>query len=200
MRVSRAQADANHQNVIDVASRLFREHGFDGIGLKDVMKAAGLTQGGFYKQFESKEDLAVRATARAVHGSIERWVGFSDSGSPLEALLAFYLSTAHRDGQGRGCPLVALGSDAARKSPAVRSALEDGIRSQLGHLDLFLGNPQGEAPSAAAMATLSMMVGALALSRMVNDDALSKDFLTAATDGIGTIAADLTDTDHVAQQ
>ena len=62
MRVSRTQAEQNRQTVIDVASQLFREHGFDGIGLKDLMKAAGLTQGAFYKQFESKEDLAAQAS------------------------------------------------------------------------------------------------------------------------------------------
>ncbi len=66
MRVSRAQAEENRQNVIDVASRLFREHGFDGIGLKDLMEGAGMTQGAFYKQFESKEDLVAAASARAL--------------------------------------------------------------------------------------------------------------------------------------
>ena len=65
MRVSRAQAEENRETVINVASRLFREHGFDGIGLKDLMKGAGLTQGGFYKQFSSKDDLAAQASRRA---------------------------------------------------------------------------------------------------------------------------------------
>ncbi len=72
MRVSREQAALNRQNVIDVASRLFREHGFDGIGLKDLMKSAGLTQGAFYKQFTSKEDLVAQASQRALEGSTER--------------------------------------------------------------------------------------------------------------------------------
>ncbi|TIO01806.1 MAG: helix-turn-helix transcriptional regulator, partial [Mesorhizobium sp.] len=73
MRVSRIQAEKNRQTVIDVASRLFREHGFDGIGLKDLMKGAGLTQGAFYKQFASKEDLVAQASRRAVESTAARW-------------------------------------------------------------------------------------------------------------------------------
>jgi len=73
MRVSRIQAEENRQTVINVASRLFREHGFDGIGLKDLMKGAGLTQGAFYKQFASKEDLAAQASRRALESAADRW-------------------------------------------------------------------------------------------------------------------------------
>ena len=73
MRVSRIQAAENRQTVINVASRLFREHGFDGIGLKDLMKGAGLTQGAFYKQFASKEDLAAQASRRALESATRRW-------------------------------------------------------------------------------------------------------------------------------
>lgn len=73
MRVSRIQAAENRQTVINVASRLFRERGFDGIGLKDLMEAAGLTQGAFYKQFESKEDLAAQASRRALESASQRW-------------------------------------------------------------------------------------------------------------------------------
>lgn len=77
MRVSRTQAEANRETVIDVARKRFREHGFDGIGLKDLMKGAGLTQGGFYKQFDSKDDLAALASQRATAGATERIFGHS---------------------------------------------------------------------------------------------------------------------------
>ena len=73
MRVSRTQAAENRETVINVASRLFRERGFDGIGLKDLMKGAGLTQGAFYKQFASKEDLAAQASRRAMESATHRW-------------------------------------------------------------------------------------------------------------------------------
>src|SRR3954470_14707068 len=91
MRVSRIQAEENRQTVIDVASRLFREHGFDGIGLKDLMKGAGLTQGAFYKQFQSKDDLAAQASRRALEGAFGKWsaAAAADAQDPLGAVVAF---------------------------------------------------------------------------------------------------------------
>src|SRR5947209_3087766 len=117
MRVSRTQAEKNRQAVIDVASRLFREHGFDGIGLKDLMQSAGLTQGAFYKQFASKDDLAAQASRRALESAFQRWSAAAAARpqDPLGAVVAFYLSTDHREEKMDGCPVVALGSDAARQ-------------------------------------------------------------------------------------
>ena len=94
MRVSRIQAEKNRQTVIDVASRLFREHGFDGIGLKDLMESAGLTQGAFYKQFASKDDLAAQASRRALESASHRWsaAAAANPQDPLGAVIAFYLS------------------------------------------------------------------------------------------------------------
>src|SRR5919109_3192693 len=93
MRVSRIQAAENRQTVINVASRLFRERGFDGIGLKDLMKGAGLTQGAFYKQFDSKEDLVAQASRRALESASSRWsaAAAANPEDPLGALVAFYL-------------------------------------------------------------------------------------------------------------
>src|SRR5438477_8264662 len=123
MRVSRVQAEENRQTVINTASRLFRQHGFDGIGLKDLMKGAGLTQGAFYKQFASKEDLAAQASERALESSTRRWsaAAEADVNDPLGAVIAFYLSTGHREARMDGCPVVALGSDAARQSAGVKA-------------------------------------------------------------------------------
>ena len=105
MRVSRVQAEENRQKVIDVASRLFREHGFDGIGLKDLMEGAGLTHGAFYKQFASKEDLAAQASRRALESASRRWLAAAaaDPQDPLGAVIAFYLSMKHRAERRDGC-------------------------------------------------------------------------------------------------
>jgi TetR/AcrR family transcriptional regulator, transcriptional repressor for nem operon len=186
MRVSRIQAAENRQAVIDVASRLFREHGFDGIGLKDLMKGAGLTQGGFYKQFASKEDLAAQASRRALEGAFSRWsaAAAENPEDPLEAVIAFYLSTGHREERKEGCPIVALGSDAARQGSDVKASFEAGIREYLELLGRWLGEADGEEPSGKAMAILSTMVGALLLSRAVNDEHLSKRFLQAAAESV----------------
>src|SRR5690349_2113884 len=106
MRVSRTQAEENRQAVINAASRLFREHGFDGIGLKDLMKSAGLTQGAFYKQFASKDDLAAQASERAFECGIRRWAAAVEANpkDPLGAVSALFLSMGHRDERGDGCP------------------------------------------------------------------------------------------------
>ena len=182
MRVSRDQAEKNRQTVINVASQLFREHGFDGIGLKDLMEAAGLTQGAFYKQFESKEDLAAQASGRAMERAFNRFsaAGAANPDDPLGAAIALYLSTEHRDERMDGCPVAALGSDAARQGADVKASFEAGIRKYLEMLSLWIDEPDGKEPGAKAMAILSTMVGAMVLSRAVNDEHLSKQFLQAA--------------------
>lgn len=181
MRVSRAQAEENRDRVITVASRLFREHGFDGIGLKDLMKGAGLTQGGFYKQFTSKDDLAALASRRALESATRRWsAAAADTSDPLEAIMAFYLSRDHRGEKAEGCPLVALGADAARQSVEVRRPFEDGIRAHFEVLDELMGDADNSGPSEKAMAILSMMVGAVTLSRIIEDESLSQRVLDAA--------------------
>lgn len=189
MRVSRAQAEENRETVINVASRLFREHGFDGIGLKDLMKGAGLTQGGFYKQFASKDDLAALASRRAMESATRRWsVAAADSPDPLEAVMEFYLSSDHRGEKAEGCPLVALGSDAARQSEEVRRPFEDGIRAHFEVLDELMGDDKGSDPSRRAMAILSLMVGAVTLSRIMEDENLSQGILDAAAGEVRRIA------------
>src|SRR6266705_4994935 len=186
MRVSRIQAEENRQTVINVASQLFREHGFDGIGLKDLMKAAGLTQGAFYKQFASKDDLAAQASKRALESISGRWSAAAEGNpkDPLGAVVALYLSMGHREQRGAGCPLVALGSDAARQGADVKASFEAGIRKYLELLGSWVGDAEGEEPSGKAMAILSTMVGAVVLSRAVNDERLSKQFLQAAAKGV----------------
>jgi len=195
MRVSRIQAEENRQTVINVASCLFREHGFDGIGLKDLMERAGLTQGAFYKQFASKEDLAAQASKRALESAFSRWAAAAAANptKPLSAAIAFYLSTEHREEKMDGCPIVALGSDAARQGVDVKASFEAGIREYLELLGSWVGDAHGEEPSGKAMAILSTMVGAVVLSRAVNDEQLSKRFLQAAAESVlmGSSASDI---------
>ena len=186
MRVSRIQAAENRQTVINVASRLFRERGFDGIGLKDLMKGAGLTQGAFYKQFTSKEDLAAQASSRALESATRRWsaAAAANPKDPLGAVIAFYLSTDHREEKMDGCPVVALGSDAARQGVDVKASFETGIREYLETLGRMITEANGEQSKRKAMAILSTMVGALTLSRVVNDSELAKGFLNTAAEHV----------------
>jgi TetR/AcrR family transcriptional repressor of nem operon len=186
MRVSRIQAEENRQTVINVASRLFRERGFDGIGLKDLMKAAGLTQGAFYKQFASKDDLAAQASKRAMESATHRWAAATAAKpeDPLGAVIAFYLSMGHRAERMDGCPVVALGAEAARQGSDVKASFETGIREYLEMLDSWVGAADGKEPGRKAMAILSTMVGAVLLSRAVNDPDLARGFLEAAADQV----------------
>ena len=191
MRVNRIQAEENRQNVINVASRLFRSRGFDGIGLKDLMEAAGLTQGAFYKQFASKEDLAAQASARALESATLRWSAATaaEPEDPLGAVMAFYLSMDHRDETLDGCPIVALGSDVARQGSNVKASFEAGIKVHIEILGRLIAEANDEESKGKAMAILSTMVGALTLSRVVNDPDLAQALLDAAAEQVRDAAA-----------
>jgi TetR/AcrR family transcriptional repressor of nem operon len=181
MRVSRIQAAENRERILDVATRLFRERGIDGIGVDDLMKAAGLTHGGFYGHFKSKEDLVAQACARAVARMRQNWTNVIDqsSGDPLEALAATYLTSKHRDAAGRGCPMAALGSEISRQGHTVRRAFTDELSPFLDYLSTIVPGSSNTRRRQKALATYSSLVGALIVSRAVDDPALSNEILAA---------------------
>ena len=186
MKVSREQAAANRDRVVEAAARLFRERGFDGIGVADLMKAAGLTHGGFYGQFKSKEDLAVEASARALAGTAEHWPAIvaERPEAPLKALLDRYLSVGHRDAPGQGCAVAALASDVARlDSPALRRTFTQGLQPLIDTLTRIVPGDSKSARRRTALAYLSAMVGALTLARVVDDRELSDEILAAVRTG-----------------
>lgn len=187
MRVSKEQAAENRRRVVEVASGLFRERGFNGIGVADLMKEAGLTHGGFYGQFASKEDLAVEACARAMEVMAERWDRSAETAGDeaLSTLLEGYLSSRHRDRSAAGCPIAALGVDVARQGGAARSAFSRGLRPFIDMLQRLVPGRSAEAKRKAALSTLSGMVGALILARAVDDPALSDEILAAARESLG---------------
>lgn len=181
MRVSKAQAAENRDRVVATAARLFREKGFDGIGLADLMQEAGLTHGGFYRNFPSKDALAAEACERALAASAERWRKIlAEAGdAPLRAILAHYLTAQHRDHPGAGCAFAALGAEAARRDGPVRAAFTRGLERLA---DLFTTLMPGSGKAARrqqALATLSGLVGAMVLARAVDDAALSGEILAA---------------------
>ena len=150
------------------------------------MEGAGLTQGAFYKQFGSKEDLAAQASKRALESASRRWSAAAEANpaDPLRAVIAFYLSVGHRDERMDGCPIVALGADAAGQGVNVKASFEAGIKEYLGMLSRWVGEADGGAASGKAMAIASTMVGAVVLARAVNDERLSKQFLEAAAESV----------------
>lgn len=182
-RVSKEQAQENRRRIVDTASRLFREQGTAGVSVADLMKAAGLTHGGFYKHFDSKEALVDEATARAFDGvELGDRPDTADDRAVRDARRAFveyYLSPEHRDDMAGGCPTAGLAVDMARGATgsAARRTYAEGVRE-------FAGRMAGDEND--GLVRLSTMVGALILARAVNGDPLSDELLAAARAEVST--------------
>ncbi|SDP38009.1 transcriptional regulator, TetR family [Rhodoferax sp. OV413] len=191
MKVSREQANENRERVLQVAAKLFRERGFDGVGLADIMKSAGLTHGGFYGQFASKEDLMAQASTRAFDGGVAWWnqLAADTPDQPLQAVTSRFLSTSHRDQPGKGCWVAALGSEVARQPPSVRHALTEGITAMAGLLMQWMPGRSKAAKREKAFAAYASMVGGLVLARAVDDAALSEEILQAVAHSLPKGAA-----------
>ncbi|MCY0106810.1 TetR/AcrR family transcriptional regulator [Pseudomonas monsensis] len=173
MRVTKAQAQANREHIVETASELFRERGFDGVGVADLMAAAGFTHGGFYKHFGSKADLMAEASA----------CGLAKSLAGAEALdvagfIDVYVTRVHRDERSSGCTMAALCGDAARQPDAVKATFAEGIERTL----QTLGDKYPTGPDAAPgegrrkmIDLLSRAAGAIILSRACPDDSALAD-------------------------
>jgi TetR/AcrR family transcriptional regulator, transcriptional repressor for nem operon len=186
MKVSREQAAEKRERIVQVAAKLFRERGFDGIGVADLMKAAGLTHGGFYGHFGSKEDLAAEASDRALKDTVQYWSSVVDK-APDEAFSTIvnrYLSEGHRDTPGKGCLVAALGSDLGRQARPVRRVVTDGIQAFIGQLMQLVPGKSKPARRRQALTDFAAMVGAVTIARAVDDPALSKDVLDAVASSL----------------
>ncbi len=181
MKVTRKQAEENHRRVIDVASRLYRENGLDGASVADIMKGAGLTHGGFYAQFKSKDDLAAQACSHGLVQTMEkvRERARTSRGDPLTALVKNYVSKAHRDARGTGCVIAALASEAGRQKQSVRTVFMDGIVAFIETVAEMHPGRSKAAKRMKAIATLAEMVGAIVLARAV-DGALAQEIIDAS--------------------
>jgi TetR/AcrR family transcriptional repressor of nem operon len=168
MKVTKTQAQENRARIVQTASKLFREKGYDGVGVADLMAAAGFTHGGFYKHFRSKADLMAEAAASGFSQAVTYL-----SGVEASRYLTEYLSRPHRDSPGGGCTLAALSGDAARQPEAIKKAFAAGIESELAMLareDSALSESEKREARAKRIDTLAHVVGALVLSRACPDD------------------------------
>jgi len=180
---AKTRKEATHERIVEVATRAIRRSGYAGTGVADIMKEAGLTHGGFYAHFASRDALLAEAGDRAGAESVAlaaRVAAAAPPGQALQAMLAAYLSPAHIAAIEVGCPVSALGSEMPRQAPEVRRAATIHIKEMI---DLFArqmpnwGQPEAHAQ---AMATVCAMIGATILARAVDEPALS-DALCAAT-------------------
>jgi len=181
MRVSREKAAENRERIVEAASRLFREKGIDGVGIDAIMSGAGLTHGGFYGHFGSKDDLVAEAVTRALEGALQKQSHHTN----LADLVASYLSERHFADRAEGCAIAALGADMARHGDGARRRVTAYVRAQLDRLTRLMRKGSAARRRGRAIATLAGMIGALTLARAVDDRALSKEILAAALDAFG---------------
>jgi TetR/AcrR family transcriptional repressor of nem operon len=180
-RVSRKQADLNREIIVEAATHLFRERGLHGISLSDVMAAAGLTHGGFYGHFASKEALATEACQQAFEHANLGWQAkiehSDDQQAARQAVLGPYLTATHRDNPGDGCPVSAFAPDMCHEpaDTALQHTFIEGVEKSL---EIFSQLDDGDRQ--AMLAHYAMMVGAVTLARATRGNSLSDEFLKAA--------------------
>jgi TetR/AcrR family transcriptional repressor of nem operon len=178
MRKSKEEAARTRERIVTAAAAEFRRNGVVATGLNDLMRAAGLTHGGFYKHFKSKEHLVTEACLHAVQSAILE--GLAAAASEGSGVAAAYLSTRHRDNPAAGCPLSAIGSELARSDDKTRAVATNGF---LRLVEIMAGQ-FSKIPSAVArrraLVAVSTMIGALTISRIVTDSELSAEILKEA--------------------
>jgi TetR/AcrR family transcriptional repressor of nem operon len=170
MKVSREQMAENRRRILDAASRLFRAKGFDAVSVAEVMSAAGLTHGGFYGHFNSKDDLVAQTLAHVL--ALD-----AGGGGDLRAYLDAYLSPKHRDNAANGCPTASLAADIRHQTAAARMAMTEGLRSQIDRISEALPGVSQADRRGAAIGTWAAMVGAVILARAIDDPAFSDEIL-----------------------
>jgi TetR/AcrR family transcriptional repressor of nem operon len=188
----RSRKEITHDRIVEVAARAIRRSGFEGTGVADVMKEAGLTHGGFYAHFDSREAMLAEAADRAGAESAAlsaRIAASVTEEQALPAMLRMYLSKPHVEGLETGCPVAALASETPRQSPEVRRAATRGIKQMIDGIARQLpdwGQPRGHEQALVIAAT---MVGALTLARAVDDPKLSDALLKAALKQLTSVSS-----------
>jgi TetR/AcrR family transcriptional repressor of nem operon len=187
MRYSREHKLETHARIVKKASVRLREKGAHGIGVADLMKDAGLTHGGFYAHFDSREALVIEAFAHAMDRGTEHWRKLAERTPPekrLAAIVDSYLTTLHRDDPGHGCAIPTLGAEIARESPKTRKA----FAAKLEHMIEMLADQIPQVPRKAArkqaMAAIATMMGTLVLSRIAGNGEFSDEILGAGRDAV----------------
>jgi len=187
MRYSETHKDETRERVLKLAAKALREKGPDRLAVAEIMQSAGLTHGGFYAHFASKDAFLEAALKETFAQSAQKLKRFAAKGTPREALSAyidFYVSRSHRDHPAEGCPIVALNSDLPRQSKAFRAAFDAGVKNLVDAIGRWIAAIGLEDPEKRAVSVVSAMVGAVALSRTVSDRKFSDDLISTANIGI----------------
>jgi TetR/AcrR family transcriptional repressor of nem operon len=185
MRYSKEHKLETHARIVKMASVRLRERGAHGIGVADLMKDAGLTHGGFYAHFDSREALVVEAFAYAMDRSMERWRKLAGQTPPekrLATIVESYLTPLHRDDPGHGCAVPALGAEIARESPKTRKAFAAKLDQMIEMIAAQIPDVPRKTARKQAVASLATMMGTLVLARVAGNGEFSDEILAAGRD------------------
>ena len=187
MRKSKRETEETRKRIVEMAADEFRQHGIATSGIADLMAAVGLTHGGFYRHFESKEQLVAEATAAALDTLLDTLTSAASGKkgrNGLKAALAAYVCAEHRDNPRDGCPLAALGSELARSDKRVRDVATTGFSRMVEILAAHFDQARPAEARKRAMATAAALIGAVTMSRVLTDQKLSDSLLQAVQESI----------------
>ncbi|MBV8948555.1 MAG: TetR/AcrR family transcriptional regulator [Solirubrobacterales bacterium] len=184
MRHSKEEKAASHERIVAIAAARIRESGTEQPGVAEIMRAAGLTHGGFYKHFGSRDELIAEAVKRALNDGESKVPELTAGEDPLAAFADAYLSTAHRDEPATGCGVVALGTDMPRVGGPAQEAYRAQVERYLAHLEQLMEDDDDEATRGRATVTLSAMVGAVMIARALGPTRRSDEILRDVREAI----------------
>ena len=187
MRYSKEHKQETHARIVRKASVRLREKGAHGVGVADLMKEAGLTHGGFYAHFDSRDALVIEAFAHAMDRSTERWRKMVSETAPekrLATMVENYLTPSHRDDPGHGCAVPALSADIARESPRTRKAFAAKVEQMVDMMADQIPDLPRKAARKQAAAALAAMMGTLVLARVAGSGEFSDDILAAGREAV----------------
>ena len=185
-RVSEAEKLKSHRKILDAAARLFRQKGIDATSVSDVMSAAGLTHGGFYRHFSSKDDLVAEAFRHAVDtivSPIEAGQTEADRSKAVRAYVETYLSGEHVRERGTGCPLAAVAAEVSRSDGQPREAAGDAMRRMAG----ILGGPEKAGKDERGLALMALLLGTVTLARLADDEGGAEEVLSAGRSAVAAL-------------
>jgi len=186
MKVSKGTMAEHREQIITAAARRFREGGFDNVSVGDIMKEVGLTHGGFYGHFSSKDELVALACLRAMTETVAKWQKVSDDapGDRLEALVDFYLSLRHHDRPEAGCLVAALGSELSRQPSAVKEAVTVGQRKAIEFLSRIAPGKTKVLRRKQAILAFAAMVGGMIMARGTSEPQLRQEILDTVAESV----------------
>lgn len=187
MRYSREHKLETHARIVKRAAVRLRERGAHGIGVADLMKDAGLTHGGFYAHFDSREALVIEAFSHAMDRSTERWRKLAEQTPPeqrMAAIVDAYLTPVHRDDPGHGCAVPTLGAEIARESPKTRKAFAGKLEEMIDALAAQIPDLPRKAARKQATAMIATMMGTLVMARVAGNGEFSEEILSSGREAV----------------